>query len=211
MGGKGDAVALYDFEAQGEDELDIVEGERLIVIVGGSDDADWIKCRKVGSNSEGVVPASYVQVSFSLCPHTVAMTDCYLRQPDEVADAGPSEEELRAAEEEAAAEEADALALQAQLKRDAQDADKRRTAAAAKVKSDREAKDSSRKKEAAAESARQKRLSHAPAAVPLLLPERGDGEREGERERGSSRSSAAKSEFPRSILTLCYWLTPCCV
>ena len=62
-GGKGDAVALYDFEAQGEDELDIEEGDRLFVIVGGSDDTDWIKCRKIGSNAEGVVPASYVQVS----------------------------------------------------------------------------------------------------------------------------------------------------
>lgn len=69
-GGKGDAVALYDFEAQGEDELDILEGERLIVIVGGSDDADWIKCRKVGSDSEGVVPASYVQVGPSLPLHS---------------------------------------------------------------------------------------------------------------------------------------------
>lgn len=61
---KGDAVALYDFEAQGDDELNMVEGDRLVVIVGGSDDMDWIKCRKVGSQEEGVVPASYIQVSF---------------------------------------------------------------------------------------------------------------------------------------------------
>lgn len=54
---------MYDFEAQGEDELDVVEGDRLTVIEGGSDDADWIKCRKVSTMEEGVVPASYVQVS----------------------------------------------------------------------------------------------------------------------------------------------------
>ena len=198
-GEKGDAVALYDFEAQGEDELDIVEGDRLIVIVGGSDDADWTKCRKVGSSAEGVVPASYVQVSsVVLSVYRRRLMFC-VRQPDEVADAGPSEEEMRMVEEEAAAEEADALALQAQLKRDAHDADKRRTAAANKVKFDREAKDSSRKKQAAAEAARSKRLSHAPAAVPLLLPERGDGDRDGERERGSSRSGAAKSQSSHSV------------
>jgi hypothetical protein len=35
----GDAVALYDFESQGDDELTITEGERLEFIVDGSDDA----------------------------------------------------------------------------------------------------------------------------------------------------------------------------
>lgn len=71
--GNGDAVALYDFEAQGEDELNMVEGDRLVVIVGGSDDSDWIKCRKVGSMEEGVVPASYVQVSTA--PRVCAYAD----------------------------------------------------------------------------------------------------------------------------------------
>lgn len=58
----GNAVALYDFVPQGEDELKVEEGDRLIVVKGGSDDPDWVKVRKVGSGEEGVVPASYVEV-----------------------------------------------------------------------------------------------------------------------------------------------------
>lgn len=56
---------MYDFDPQGEDELAIVEGERLFVVrgAGGSDDPDWIKVRKLLGGSEGVVPASYIQVS----------------------------------------------------------------------------------------------------------------------------------------------------
>lgn len=59
----GNAVALYDFTPQGEDELQVEEGDRLIVVRGGSDDPDWVKVRKVGSGEEGIVPASYVEVS----------------------------------------------------------------------------------------------------------------------------------------------------
>lgn len=62
-GGDGDCVALYDFEGEGDDELNVTEGDRLVFIPGGSDaDPDWVKVRKVGSMEEGVVPASYVQV-----------------------------------------------------------------------------------------------------------------------------------------------------
>ena len=59
-------MALYDFEPDGADELSVVEGDRLILIKGGSDDPDWVKVRKVGSTEEGVVPATYVQVRFLL-------------------------------------------------------------------------------------------------------------------------------------------------
>ena len=61
-GGDGNAVALYDFEGEGDDELNVAEGDRLVYLQGASDDPDWVKVRKLGSTEEGVVPASYVQV-----------------------------------------------------------------------------------------------------------------------------------------------------
>lgn len=55
------ALALYDFTADGEDELSVMEGERLVVLEKDGD--EWWKCRNV-KGKEGVVPASYLEVSF---------------------------------------------------------------------------------------------------------------------------------------------------
>ncbi|OCH90954.1 hypothetical protein OBBRIDRAFT_776007 [Obba rivulosa] len=57
---KGEAaVVLYDFAADGEDELSVQEGETLIVLERDGD--EWWKCRSA-SGAEGVVPASYVEL-----------------------------------------------------------------------------------------------------------------------------------------------------
>ncbi|RXW25299.1 hypothetical protein EST38_g582 [Candolleomyces aberdarensis] len=53
------ASALYEFKADGEDELSVAEGEQLIVLE--RDDDDWWKCRNA-MGAEGVVPAQYVQL-----------------------------------------------------------------------------------------------------------------------------------------------------
>ena len=58
-----EAVALYDFQAQGDDELSVAEGDALWVIEKDGD--EWWKCRNASGN-EGVVPASYVEVSFMI-------------------------------------------------------------------------------------------------------------------------------------------------
>ncbi|MBW0478828.1 hypothetical protein O181_018543 [Austropuccinia psidii MF-1] len=55
------ATALYDFEAQGDDELTVEEGDRLYVLDDVSDD-DWWKCAKHSNGQEGVVPASYIEL-----------------------------------------------------------------------------------------------------------------------------------------------------
>ncbi|KAI9631309.1 hypothetical protein KEM48_014485, partial [Puccinia striiformis f. sp. tritici PST-130] len=55
------ATALYDFEAQGEDELTVEEGDRLFVLDDRSDD-DWWKCAMQSDGQEGVVPASYIEL-----------------------------------------------------------------------------------------------------------------------------------------------------
>jgi actin cytoskeleton-regulatory complex protein SLA1 len=58
-----EAVALYDFQAQGEDELSVAEGDALWIIE--QEGEEWWKCRNV-NGSEGVVPASYVEVRFMM-------------------------------------------------------------------------------------------------------------------------------------------------
>ncbi len=59
------AVALYDFTADGEDELSVHEGEGLVVLE--RDSEEWWKVRNA-RGEEGVVPASYVEVSASVKP-----------------------------------------------------------------------------------------------------------------------------------------------
>lgn len=54
------ATALYDFEAQGEDELTIADGEDLIVVEKEND--DWWTVKNA-QGQQGVVPAQYVEVS----------------------------------------------------------------------------------------------------------------------------------------------------
>ena len=57
--------ALYDFNADGEDELSVKEGEKLIVLE--KDGEEWWKCRNA-HDTEGVVPASYLEVRIPLLP-----------------------------------------------------------------------------------------------------------------------------------------------
>lgn len=52
-------AALYDFAADGEDELSVREGEKLRVL--DRTNEEWWKCRNV-YGAEGVVPSSYVEV-----------------------------------------------------------------------------------------------------------------------------------------------------
>jgi hypothetical protein len=59
------AVVLYDFTADGDDELTVAEGEDLILLDNESD--DWWKVRN-SDGQEGVVPASYVEVSSPVYP-----------------------------------------------------------------------------------------------------------------------------------------------
>ncbi|KDN49560.1 hypothetical protein K437DRAFT_273215 [Tilletiaria anomala UBC 951] len=56
--GEEHAIALYDFEAQGDDELSVAENEKVIIVEKEND--DWWKVRNQ-HGQEGVVPASYVE------------------------------------------------------------------------------------------------------------------------------------------------------
>ncbi|KAG8888964.1 cytoskeletal protein binding protein [Tulasnella sp. 332] len=58
--GGNTAVAVYDFDADGDDELSVKEGDRLVVLdKDGSE--EWWKCRSADGH-EGVVPASYLEM-----------------------------------------------------------------------------------------------------------------------------------------------------
>lgn len=56
------ATVLYDFTADGEDELSVVQGEHLVILEKDGD--EWWKCRN-SQGAVGVVPASYIDVSDS--------------------------------------------------------------------------------------------------------------------------------------------------
>lgn len=161
----GDSVALYDFNPQGEDELNISEGDRLFFIVDGSDDPDWVKVRKVGSLEEGVVPASYVERDEGTESTPVASNSTSNgggRRMQQQTSEDEEEERLAAS---------DALTLKAQLQADAR---------AQKLATERE------------NQARQSRLSIAPPAVPIPLPTRIDVERDSKDTAGSSSNGVRR-------------------
>lgn len=96
------ANVLYDFEAQGDDELSVNEGEVVTVIDG--DNEDWWTVKN-DAGDQGVVPAQYVEYA----DHT---------QGDDSHDAAlavdPQAEERQAAMESAAARAAEDARLEAQ-------------------------------------------------------------------------------------------------
>ncbi|ORX39089.1 hypothetical protein BD324DRAFT_587922 [Kockovaella imperatae] len=91
------AIVLYDFDAQGDDELSVKENETVTVLDKEND--EWWTVRN-RSGAEGVVPAQYVQINDGTQPAQ--------EEDDE-------EDEARRAEEEAAA----AAALEAERQREA--------------------------------------------------------------------------------------------
>jgi actin cytoskeleton-regulatory complex protein SLA1 len=64
MGFLGVYTALYDYQPQGEKELELHEGELLYVLQ--KDEDDWWKAKKKATEEEddepeGLVPANYVE------------------------------------------------------------------------------------------------------------------------------------------------------
>jgi actin cytoskeleton-regulatory complex protein SLA1 len=53
------ASVLYDFTADGEDEMSVKEGEQLLILERDGD--DWWKCQNADGHT-GMVPASYLEV-----------------------------------------------------------------------------------------------------------------------------------------------------
>ncbi|KAK4211723.1 hypothetical protein QBC37DRAFT_426290 [Rhypophila decipiens] len=55
-------VILYDFEAQGEDEVTVYVGDEVIVIDDTKSD-EWWQVRRLKNSKEGVVPSSYIEIT----------------------------------------------------------------------------------------------------------------------------------------------------
>ncbi|KAI0796812.1 hypothetical protein C8Q75DRAFT_802490 [Abortiporus biennis] len=145
------AVALYDFTADGEDELTVHEGEPLIVLERDTD--EWWKCRNA-DGAEGVVPASYIEVvggDSNGSSHTAAEDTAAI-----VAAQAASEAAKRAAAERASAEEEKRERERAEKQRKS-DAEQRAKAAAAAAEADRKKRELERQKQAE----RQKALAAA--------------------------------------------------
>jgi hypothetical protein len=83
------ATVLYDFDAQGEDELNVKEHDQ-VTVVDKENDEWWLVRNSRGQ--EGVVPAQYIQISDGSAPAAASY------------DEDDEEEESRRAEEEAAAQ-----------------------------------------------------------------------------------------------------------
>ncbi|KZO91376.1 hypothetical protein CALVIDRAFT_505787 [Calocera viscosa TUFC12733] len=123
------ATAMYDFEAQSEDELTVREGDALVVVDRVSSE-DWWKCRNE-RGQEGVVPSSYVELESSEeAAHAAA---------EAAAEERAREEEAARAQAEAESE-AEAAAAAARAARDREIADERRRQAAAQKRRDDERK-----------------------------------------------------------------------
>jgi len=87
------AMALYDFEAQGDDEISVAENEPLTLVE--RENEDWWKVRNA-RGEEGVVPASYVEVTDGAGAAAAADDD-----DDDAAAAAAAEEEERREQQEA--------------------------------------------------------------------------------------------------------------
>ncbi|KAK9780737.1 hypothetical protein SCAR479_01923 [Seiridium cardinale] len=64
-GGQKKGVILYDFMAQGEDEVTVAIGDEVIV-VDDSKSEEWWQVRRLKNGKEGVVPSSYIEITETL-------------------------------------------------------------------------------------------------------------------------------------------------
>ena len=62
VGGQRKGQVLYDFMAQGDDEVTVAVGDEVIVIDDSKSD-DWWMVRRLKNGKEGVVPSSYVEIT----------------------------------------------------------------------------------------------------------------------------------------------------
>lgn len=61
-GGKKRGVILYDFDAQGDDEVSVCVGDEVIILDDQKSD-EWWMVRRLKNGREGVVPSSYIEIT----------------------------------------------------------------------------------------------------------------------------------------------------
>ncbi|BGP47678.1 hypothetical protein JCM10450v2_003543 [Rhodotorula kratochvilovae] len=160
---QGNATALYDFESQGEDELSVAEGERVVYIPGGSDDAEWAKVRRVATGEEGVVPVSYIEIDAG------AETAAPSPPPPPPAPAAPAPPPIRSAPAASTPMPPPPIRTNTRAREDAEDAEILRAQLEADARAQRE-REKRAEKERRAERERRDRLKAAPSARPIPVP-----------------------------------------
>jgi len=66
-------LVLYDFMAQGDDEVTVAVGDDVVVI-DDTKSEEWWLVRRVKNGKEGVVPSSYVEITESIKTPTTPIT-----------------------------------------------------------------------------------------------------------------------------------------
>lgn len=61
-GGQRVGIVLYEFMAQGDDEVTVAVGDEVVILDDKSSD-EWWQVRRVKKGTEGVVPSSYIEVT----------------------------------------------------------------------------------------------------------------------------------------------------
>ncbi|RDX55445.1 hypothetical protein OH76DRAFT_1396833 [Lentinus brumalis] len=153
------AIALYDFTADGEDELSVHEGEGLVVLE--RDSEEWWKVRNA-RGEEGVVPASYVELVGGEVA-VQAAPSAPVRAAEGAAAAAAAQkaaQEAAAREEEEEERRTSVERERAEKERKKQEAEQRAKAAAAAAEADRkrrEQKQKEKERAIAEEEARRKK------------------------------------------------------
>lgn len=61
-GGQKTGIVLYEFMAQGDDEVSVEVGDEVVILDDKSSD-EWWQVRRVKRGTEGVVPSSYIEIT----------------------------------------------------------------------------------------------------------------------------------------------------
>ena len=69
--GQKKGQVLYDFMAQGDDEVTVAVGDEVIVI-DDTKSEEWWQVRRIRNGKEGVVPSSYVEITGTTAPASSA-------------------------------------------------------------------------------------------------------------------------------------------
>ncbi|KAI0921699.1 hypothetical protein AcV7_008117 [Taiwanofungus camphoratus] len=183
------AVVLYDFTADGEDELSVQEGENLLVLERDSD--EWWRCRNV-AGSEGVVPASYVELvsgavdSSAVAEHDEDAAAIAASRAAKEAEARAEAERQRKARERAERE-------RAERERKRMEAEQRAQAAAAAAELDRKRREQEREKQKEERVAAEEEMRQKKRGDRVSPPERQSESSQGRRMNGDSQSSGRTS------------------
>ncbi|EJD00905.1 uncharacterized protein FOMMEDRAFT_141675 [Fomitiporia mediterranea MF3/22] len=188
-------TVLYDFNADGEDELSVQEGDRLIVLEKDGD--EWWKVRDALGH-EGVVPASYVELEEKSGPAVNGATNDYAEE-EAAREAEREQEEQRERERQEAERKRVEAERRAKMAAEAAEADrKRKERERERERKMKEEEERRRRDEEEAEEAARKRAARQsrPASASGSRPRPSEDERTSPSRdaRGRGSSDRARSQ-----------------